>query len=240
MCRLLFLLNNSKKKENILRFLSQSELSKNLRDGYGLGWFDNKKKKWNIHKYSAIYTKDPELEETLEKIENSSIIIGHIRYKTIGNISFENTHPFLYKNQIFCHNGFIQDFLVNKEKILKKIDKKYINSIQGETDSEHLFYFLLTCKDIVKKNKTESEFMLDVFTLFFKEIEEMNILILANIIFATDKTCVITRYDTKLEKRLLYSNTNDGLIISTQPIVKKGSHLLKEKSINIIDHSFII
>jgi len=172
MCRLLFLLDTTHKKNKILSFLAQSNNDKNnniktlptvspefnvsvtsatsLRlqnhlDGFGLSWLD-KNKKWNLYKKPFVYTEDKFIEKKIDSFD-SNIIIGHIRNKTLSSPQLRNTHPFIYKNQIFCHNGCIENFLKNKSIIFEKINIKYKKCIKGETDSEYLFYFLLSCKD---------------------------------------------------------------------------------------------
>jgi predicted glutamine amidotransferase len=214
---------------------TEDGLKKQHLDGFGFGWLD-KKNKWQHYKKSFVYTEDPHLEKNLDKMSHSSFIVGHIRNKTIGDRSIENTHPFIYKNQLFCHNGVVRDFLIHKEKIMEKIDKKYRSCIKGETDSEHLFYLLLTCIDSIQQR--EPTRLIDGFHLFFRILQEMNLCVWANIIFATDKTCIITRYvvqptDKKPKKKarfLYYHDSEEGMIISTRPILK-GSHLIKENSI---------
>lgn len=264
MCRLLFLLNHGEqKKEFIYSFLLQSfstsplknetkdtkeiidnKMIKNHLDGFGFSWLENNK--WNIYKNPIIYTEDKILPKKIDKMMNSKVIIGHIRNKTIGDKTIHNTHPFYHKNMVFSHNGWIKDFANHRNKIIEKIDPKYKKFIKGETDSEYLFYLLLTCKDIVEKNnkdiKETETFVLDkTITLFLYLLRELELDVLANIIFATQNTCVIMRYSiqTKIKSMkkkplLLYYDDTDGLIISTLPMTK-NSKLIKENSFILID-----
>ncbi len=58
----------------------------------------------------------------------------HLRKSTEGAKTISNTHPFLFKEWSFCHNGTLYD----SEKIpLKKL------KASGSTDSERLFLYLM-------------------------------------------------------------------------------------------------
>jgi predicted glutamine amidotransferase len=71
-------------------------------------------------------------------------VVAHVRQATVGAITMENTHPFSNGRWIFAHNGSIQDFPQVRDRMIEQIDPTLRNDIRGETDSEHIFYFLLT------------------------------------------------------------------------------------------------
>lgn len=248
MCRIFFLLNSSNKREKICAFLKQSTHKMKFTpgiqntfehhqhpDGFGLAWFD--KNKWIIYKQPVIFHKDAHLDQTLANI-TSNLIVGHIRNKTDSGVSVENTHPFLYKNQLFLHNGWIKDFTEHRSQILSHIHKKYHRHIQGETDSEHLFYLFLTIKDRMKTAELRS-----VVVAFFEQLREFRIDFLANIIFADEMYIIITRYsvfspDTPAKNCIplsLYYDTSDGIVISSEPVTKKYQ-VIPEQSILILHH----
>ena len=257
MCRLLFLLNHGEQtnKNLIHSFLLQTletpnqefiqktqidtytlhnKIIKKHLDGFGFCWLENKK--WNVYKNPVIYTEDKNLPKKIDKMVHSNVIIGHIRNKTIGDKTVNNTHPFYHKNMVFSHNGWVKDFANHKDKIIEKIDPKYKKFIKGETDSEYLFYLLVTCKDIIEKRKKDKESVVleNTIALFLDVLRELELDILANIIFATKNTCVIMRYSIQPKNKkktplLLYYDDTDGLIISTQPMTE-SSKLLKENS----------
>ena len=235
MCQLLFLWNQGEhyNKELIHSFLLKTneldtdtlhnKMIKKHLDGFGFCWLENKK--WNVYKKPVIYTEDSNLPKKINKIVNSKVIIGHIRNKTIGDKTINNTHPFYHKNMVFSHNGKIENFVDYKDKIIEKIDSKYKKFIKGETDSEYLFYLLLTCKDIIEERKKDKESVVlnNTIILFLDVLRELELSVLANIIFATKNTCVIMRYsiqpkNNKKTPLLLYYNNTDGMIISTQPM----------------------
>jgi predicted glutamine amidotransferase len=104
-------------------------------DGWGIAYL--KGDKWIISKSTkAIYN-----DESLQRFRNikTKAAIMHVRKQSIGETSPENTHPF-YENSInigeviFCHNGTIKSELSYSPEFIPK----------GQTDSEKLFYSILT------------------------------------------------------------------------------------------------
>lgn len=70
--------------------------------------------------------------------------IAHVRRATVGGQSIENTHPFRYGQWIFAHNGTIPCFLQVRDQMIAHTDPLLRNAIHGSTDSEHLFFYLLS------------------------------------------------------------------------------------------------
>ena len=71
-------------------------------------------------------------------------VIAHVRRATVGPASIENTHPFAHGRWIFAHNGTVPHFDKVRQPLLEAMDPIHRDSILGETDSEHIFYYLLT------------------------------------------------------------------------------------------------
>jgi len=134
-------------------------------DGFGIAWKSQHEKDWEIYKQSKLYTEDDHLDAVLDKVnisgreskrkpgERSSesiipnnLVIAHIRKKTQGDIAIENTHPFHYDGQIFAQNGKIADFEKHEKLLRSYILRSLVHEIQGETDTECLFFMFLSCK----------------------------------------------------------------------------------------------
>ena len=71
-------------------------------------------------------------------------VVAHVRRATVGGTSIENTHPFQHGQWIFAHNGTVPNFLKVRDRMIPHIDPLLRNDIKGTTDSEHIFYYLLT------------------------------------------------------------------------------------------------
>lgn len=89
-------------------------------------------------------------------VVSSNTVVAHIRKATHGELNILNTHPFQYGNWVFAHNGNIKNFNTHKSEILNHISPPLRRFILGSTDSEVLFYFLLSHigkeVDLSKKN----------------------------------------------------------------------------------------
>jgi predicted glutamine amidotransferase len=71
------------------------------------------------------------------------LLVAHIRQKTVGALSIENTHPFHAGRWVFAHNGTIKDIGFLKERTSKERSAQ----VRGQTDSELFFAYLLTHLD---------------------------------------------------------------------------------------------
>lgn len=77
-------------------------------------------------------------------IVSSETVLAHIRKTTVGNNNILNTHPFQYGSWVFAHNGNITDYQSKRESILAEVSPIFKRFILGDTDSELIFYFLLS------------------------------------------------------------------------------------------------
>lgn len=66
-------------------------------------------------------------------------VMAHVRNPTSGDKSVLNTHPFQKDGWLFSHNGTLGDPLSLKAKLLDL----YSDTLQGDTDSEIMFHYLL-------------------------------------------------------------------------------------------------
>ena len=107
-------------------------------DGFGIGWLN--RNSFFTYKNSYPVWNDLNIKSISENI-SSKLILGNVRSATIlENNGLQNTHPFFYNNLLFSHNGFIENFTdINKQKIIEKIDTKYLKFLKGNTDSEYIF-----------------------------------------------------------------------------------------------------
>ena len=71
-------------------------------------------------------------------------VVAHVRRATVGPPALQNTHPFVHGRWIFAHNGTIPNFQQVRPMMLDATDPLHRNEIHGDTDSEHMFRFLLT------------------------------------------------------------------------------------------------
>jgi predicted glutamine amidotransferase len=228
MCKLFFTLHDEKISEHVKEFLAQSNQSDKpnttcgqSKDGFGLAWVNPDTNRFEIYKQPFSYDKDENLDNIIKTLPKK-MVIGHIREKIYGDESYENTHPFLHDNQIFMHNGNITDFEKHAKFIKSYIARKFHHSIKGETDSEVLFYLLLSfmeyCKNkpAYKKNttrrKTQTPKLLSkkqihayqqidvtnaqncAVAMMFRFFQMNSITLSANIIYSSPTETIIVKY----------------------------------------------
>lgn len=114
---------------------SLATMSQANRDGWGLGWYEGAK---------PVVVKEARQAHGSEQFTQTSaegysrIFIAHVRWATRGNVSQENCHPFNYKQWLFAHNG-----TVDRDWLFNQLEERHRSAIEGETDSEVLFHWLI-------------------------------------------------------------------------------------------------
>jgi glutamine amidotransferase len=112
------------------------------RDGWGIVG-GNETGLTFIRKEPTDFTQFNEMAGLVEEMKRNEVktFIAHIRKKSIGDATRENTHPFVMDGWVFAHNGTILD--AERIPLTPEQEKR----IQGETDSERLFAALRPCFD---------------------------------------------------------------------------------------------
>ena len=251
MCRLVLIIDKNYNKQIIYNFLKQSIIKKNTpeinsikdfdyhKDGFGLAW-KSKKDKWILYKNSICYINDNNIDTIINNIEKN-ILIGHIRASCPNNksVNYFNTHPFLYKNYIWCHNGCAK----NLDKLYHEINKIIPNNlkkfIKGNTDSEYLFYYFIYLINTNKGNELNK--ITFSIIAFFKKLHQFDFRISANILFSSDNFIFVSRYvNNNTNSPSLYYDKNNN-IISSEPLTNdyeifpdKTAWIISIKNKNII------
>lgn len=122
---------------------SMAQLSKDHRDGWGLAVFGAADGSgWSLHKGVACAREDQRFRE-LAVGSRGEVLVAHIRQRTVGETSLDNTHPFYAGRWVFAHNGTIKDTAF----LRSSISDGRRAQIRGQTDSELFFAYLLTRLD---------------------------------------------------------------------------------------------
>lgn len=80
----------------------------------------------------------------LSGVVSSQTVLAHVRRATQGQINVLNCHPFQYGRWTCAHNGDIPNFAEKREALLAEIAPPLRRFVLGETDSEVIFYMLLS------------------------------------------------------------------------------------------------
>jgi glutamine amidotransferase len=120
---------------------SLAELSPDHPHGWGLAVSDGGRR-WDVHRATGC-AKDDARFHALAMEARGRLLVAHIRNRTVGLSSLENTHPFRRGRWVFAHNGTLPD----TAPLDLHTSAERRRQIQGQTDSERLFAFLLTFLD---------------------------------------------------------------------------------------------
>jgi glutamine amidotransferase len=88
----------------------------------------------------------------------SETVVAHVRKATQGNLSVLNCHPFQHGRWVFAHNGDVPSFPRFRERLLAEVSPRLRRYILGDTDSEVIFFMVLT--QLLRYGALSSEFRL--------------------------------------------------------------------------------
>lgn len=143
MCRLMGYVSQSKTSfpslvgEGFSEFVALSSVHC---DGWGLSTVDQAGAHTVVEKrVEAAATSDSFEAAVADNAADGALL--HLRWATKGLSNSENnTHPFMYGDYSFIHNGSI----FPPDAIAPFIDSKFLPLIVGDTDSERYFYLVMT------------------------------------------------------------------------------------------------
>lgn len=147
MCRLFAYSSDIKTSPEFFLELAHNSLEKQARknpDGWGLSYFDSAHK---LHVFKSPYSAENSSNfAEISHLIKAKIFLSHIREASTGRSIIENCHPFHHDGFVMAHNGLIPEFNLSQVRndVLDKISKKWRNKIKGDTDSEAIFYLILS------------------------------------------------------------------------------------------------
>ncbi len=110
-------------------------------DGWGIGYFLGADA--YVYKAETGAADDERFKRISARLHSHTFVV-HVRKATVGQCDYLNSHPFRHGAWMFAHNGTIFGFEQMQERMTACIDDDLRELIFGATDSEHLFYFLLS------------------------------------------------------------------------------------------------
>lgn len=121
---------------------SLSTLSREHPDGWGVALSSVGDEGWRVFRSTERAHACAEFQRVATQ-GGAPIVIAHVRQKTVGHTSIENTHPFVRGRWVFAHNGTIRDL----SALERRASASRLAEVRGDTDSERLFAFFLTRLD---------------------------------------------------------------------------------------------
>ncbi|MBL8749112.1 MAG: class II glutamine amidotransferase [Planctomycetes bacterium] len=113
-------------------------------DGFGIAWYapEMAQEPALFRSVTPAWNNNNLLE--LAHVVQSHLIFAHVRAATKhGGQSEANCHPFRSGRHAFMHNGDVGDFPVLRRPLLNSVGDRAFASVQGNTDSEHLFALVI-------------------------------------------------------------------------------------------------
>ncbi len=120
---------------------SLATLSADHPDGWGLA-VHRRERGWEVNKHAVRAGDCPHFREVAASARGE-VLLAHIRKRTVGPVGAANTHPFRRGEWVFAHNGTIEDI----DWFAARASGERRREIEGDTDSERFFAFLLTALD---------------------------------------------------------------------------------------------
>jgi predicted glutamine amidotransferase len=111
-------------------------------DGFGVGWYGAADTPGVYHGTEPAWN-DSNLRELAGHI-SSPLFFTHIRAAIGSAVQQTNCHPFRHKDWLFVHNGYINEFATIKRDLILAVDPALYPEIQGQADTEVLFYLAIT------------------------------------------------------------------------------------------------
>jgi glutamine amidotransferase len=145
--------------------------------------------------------------------------MAHIRYATIGNVMYQNCHPYVKKdhygrNWVLVHNGTIFEFADLNP---------YVKQQQGDTDSERVLWYLVDrledAEDALERPMSREE-RFGLLSALIGDLAKGNKLNL--LLYDGEQLYVHTNY----QNSLYYLKTDSGLLFSTQPLSREAWKLV--------------
>jgi predicted glutamine amidotransferase len=174
-------------------------------DGFGLGTFEPDGTP-DVDK-APLAAHVAELFAREAREECSRTYVAHVRYASVGGLTYENTHPFVLDGRIFGHNGIVGDL----ERVEAELGD-LAGELHGTADSERLF--ALITRRIRDRGGDVRAGIADATRWLAEHVELYSL----NFVMATPEELWALRYPEGNELWVLY-HTPDH-----EPLHERGSH----------------
>ncbi len=189
-------------------------------DGFGIGWYVPEITPEPVNFVSVHPAWNSRNLRNLAPKIKTNCLLAHVRAASVGEVSESNCHPFQYKNLLMAHNGGLENFHLIKRKLREPLNDELYNWIKGQTDSEHLFAYLINY--LYTKHKViDGNAVAEAFNYTFAQVntlmKQVGITQPAyfNMTVTNGEFIVATRYisDSNLEPLTLYHSEGSRYVV---------------------------
>lgn len=110
-------------------------------DAWGIGFYQGGEV---LHKKRPFAGTEPVDWLAVSASLRSDCLIGHVRHATVGDLRADNTQPFRFRSWLFAHSGTVSRFEAVRPRLLEGLPDFLRRSVRGDTDSELVFYAVLS------------------------------------------------------------------------------------------------
>lgn len=132
-----------------------SSLSEQHPDGWGVAYYVEGTPHVTRSAHTALSDR---VFQRVSGVVASETVVAHVRKATQGSLTVLNSHPFQHGRWVFAHNGDVPNFAEHREKLLADVSPRLQRYILGDTDSEVIFFLVLT--QLLRYGALSSEFRL--------------------------------------------------------------------------------
>jgi glutamine amidotransferase len=202
--------------------ISAKEIEEPLNgDGFGIGWYVPE-----LHEEPVTFVSvnpawsNRNLKNLAPKVR-TGCFIAHVRAASVGEVSESNCHPFQYKSLLMMHNGGVEEFSRIKRKLREPLSDELYNWIKGQTDSEHLFAYLLNQLLSDQDAAITPESVMSAFETLFSDLKRLmrdsgiDQPAYLNMVLTNGRFLVGTRYttDSREEPLTLYHSEGGRYVV---------------------------
>ncbi len=194
-------------------------LSREHPDGWGVAIHDAND--WVVHRSTSCAADCARYGELAEGVA-TRLLVAHVRQKTVGATTLANTHPFRRGAFVFAHNGTIKDTAA----LIARSSEQRLAQIEGDTDSERLFAFVMTHID--RAPNVEHGVAAAVRVLHsLGDIGSASFLL----------SCGERLYAHRLGRSLFVLIRSGAVVIASEQLTGEAWQELPERSIVVVDHA---
>lgn len=215
-------------------------------DGFGVGWYHPQRQTEPFtYKNTLPIWSDLNL-PSLSRFVESGCVLANVRSATAGLATdLSNCQPFQHHLILGLHNGFIQNFRQTLYRPIRdRLSDEAYQSIQGSTDSEHIFALLLSELE-ANPDMSLSQGLHRTIAILEELAQPQAVEFSANLIVSDGQQLVASRFANRLAVPSLYWLRDDPLfpeavLIASEPLFAGNWHSCPERSLLTVSHDLDI
>jgi glutamine amidotransferase len=214
-------------------------------DGFGVGWYHAQRQvEPFLYKNTLPIWNDVNL-PSLSRYVESGCVLANVRSATLNlSVDLSNCQPFQSSQILGVHNGFIDNFRQTLYRPIRdRLSDEIYQTIQGRTDSEHIFALLL--QELQASSLSLVEAVEKAIAILCELAKEYATDFSANLIISDGKQLVASRYASRDPVPSLYWLRDDPLfpnavLIASEPLFDSHWIPFRDRSILTVAHDLTI